>query len=514
MGYGNIIIGGAACFLAMGKLSALEFVGEARLPTGSAEILAYEPATKLIYSTRGSSMAKGLVVISLAEPHKPQVVGEIDLRKIHDRGVDSVSSVAADPLGRGIIAASIIPNHPTEFTGRVALIDARSREIVHVVDVGWHPDCLSFSDDGRYLLVACEGEYAKGKTNRPGSLGVADFSKVKSAADLGSVFFKDHPLGPKQAVKGVRFPYETDPSQRHLDFEPEYVTSDGKNAYVSLQENNALGVFDLAGGYWKKIIPFGAWPVRADVSDRDGPWGRRSIKVTDQVLGMPMPDTIDMLKVGGRTLVFTANEGDGDNIARVKHLGKSSPSLCPEYRAELKAIYGIDPQQDAGLGRLQVSQVDGLNERGQIEKLHMMGTRSFSIWDPASGKRVYDSGSFFEDHAAQHDRESFNHNRGSLAQWDRRSDNRGPETEAICAAMVRGVPMVFVANERQNGLYAFNISNPSSPKLRGYYSGGRHRHIYPECILFLPKDATPLGREAIVTAWEASSSITIHIPIP
>jgi len=292
--------------------------------------------------------------------------------------------------------------------------------------------------------------------------------------------------------------------------EPEYVTSDGRFAYVSLQENNALGVFDLQKRYWKKIIPLGAWPVRMDASDRDGPWGRRQIKVTDEVVAMPMPDTIAEFHAGGRTLVLTANEGEGDQIARVKHLGTSSPALDPQYRASLKATYGMDPQQDAALGRLQVSVIDGVNERGQIDKLHALGTRSFSIWDPSTGKRLHDSGSFFEDHAAQGDRRFFNHNRGDLKRWDTRSDNRGPETEAVAAGIVRGVPMAFVANERQNGLYAFNIANPAAPRLTGDYNGAHHRHSNPECILFLPKSATSLQCDAIVTGWEATSSITIH----
>jgi DNA-binding beta-propeller fold protein YncE len=493
-----------------GSASALDFVSEFRMPGGSAEILTHDPATGLVFSTRDTSMFKGVIAIGLEDPYHPKIAGQTDLRKSHPKGVASISSIAACPLGRGILAVSLVPKHPTEFRGAVALIDTRTRQVVHVAEVGWHPDCVNFSKDGRYLLVANEGEYTKHKTNTPGSLGVADFSSIKNVADLTRVNFSDYPLGPRQMVAGVRAPYESDPSRKHLDMEPEYVTSDGKLAYLSLQENNALAIFDLKGRYWKKIMPFGAWPVRMDASDRDGPWGRRQIKVTDEIVAMPMPDTIATITAGGRTVVLTANEGEGDNISRVKHLGTSSPALCPDYRASLKAIYGIDPQQDAALGRLQVSVVDGLNADGRIEKLHACGTRSFSIWDPASGRRLYDSGSFFEDHAAQSDRKSFNHNRGDLSRWDTRSDNRGPETEAVAAGMVRGVPMAFVANERQNGLYAFSISNPASPKLKGYYSGGRNRHSNPECILFLPKNATPLGSDIIVTAWEATSSITIH----
>lgn len=504
---------GCLCMLFSGALvMGLEKVSELRLPRGAAEILSYDPATKLVFSTRSGAGAHSVVAISVEDAYKLRVAGEVDLRKAHPRGTNSVSSVAVDPLGRGFLAVSLIPKHATVDRGVVAIVDTRTRGVVKVLDAGWHPDCVSFSKDGRFLLVANEGEYAKRKTNTPGSLGVVDLKGVRSVADVSGLKMEDYPLGPREVVKGVRIPYAKEAGQRHLDLEPEYVTSDGVYAWVSLQENNALAVFDLRSRKWSAVRPFGSWPVRMDVSDRDGPWARREVKVATMVEALPMPDTIAYLKVGGRSLIFTANEGEGDNIARVKHLGTSSPKICPDYRARLKAEFGVDPQHDSALGRLQVSVVDGLNERGEIEKFHAVGTRSFSIWDGMSGKRVWDSGSFFEDHAAGNDRGSFNQNRGSAREWDRRSDNRGPETEAIAAGVVRGVPMVFVGNERQNGLYAFSVSNPAKPVLKGYYNGSYDRHSNPECVLVLPKEATPLGREMIMTAWEATSSITLHVP--
>jgi hypothetical protein len=494
--------------------AALEFVSEARLPRGSAEILTYDPATKLIFSTRGSIGFSGAIALSLADPYKPRITGQVDLRRTHPHGVKSIASVAVDPLGRGILVAAILPKDPTVHRGNISFICTRTLTVLHTLETGWHPDCVNFSKDGRFLLIACEGEYAKRKTNNPGSLGVVDLKGIRTAAEVTRLKMEDYPLGPRQLGPGIRIPYETDPARKHLDFEPEYVTSDGTYAWVSLQENNALGVFDLRSRKWSAVRSFGAWPLRMDASDRDGPWGRREIKVSDQVHALPMPDTIAHLKVGGRTLIFTANEGDGDNISRVKHLGNGSPPLCPAYRARLKEIYGIDPQNDSALGRLQVSAVDGVNARGHIEKLHALGTRSFSIWDASNGRRVHDSGSFFEDHAAASDPKSFNHNSGRLSEWDRRSDNRGPETEALTVGFTRGKAMLFIANERQNGLYAFDVSHPEKPRLTGYYNGSQHRHNSPECILLLPKDATPLGRELIITGWEASYSITIHIPKP
>lgn len=491
--------------------AGLEPLSELRLPKGAGEILSRDPATGDLFGTHG---AKGLIRISLADPYKPKVTETLDLRGIHPGGLMAISSVAADPLGRGFLAAALIPKDPIRDRGLLVLIDSGSGKVLHRMETGYHPDCVNFSKDGKWLLIANEGEFRKFRPQTPGSLGVCNLSALKDLSGVSRLALVDHPLGPREVVAGVRTPHETDPSRRHLDLEPEYVTSDGKHAYVSLQENNAIAVFDLTRGKWSRIIPLGSWPVRMDVSDRDGPWGRRAVKVTTEVEAMPMPDTISSIEIGGRLLLASANEGEGEEVARVKHLGTDGPPLSPVLRAELKQQFGIDPQQDAALGRLQVSKIDGLDDNGHIAKLHAAGTRSFSLWDAATGKRVYDSGSFFEDFASQNDPASFNTNSGKFKEWDRRSDNRGPETEAIATAKVRGVPMVLVANERQNGLFAFNISNPSKPKLAGYFNGASGRHFAPECVLVLPKDATRLGREVVVTAWEGSSSITFHIVTP
>lgn len=489
----------------------LQLVSELRLPRGAGEILSYDPSTRSLFGTDG---AIGIVRISIDDPHRPRVVGRIDLRKVHPAGIGAVSSVAADPQGRGLVAVALIPKNPIRDKGMIAVVDSHSGNVIHRMESGYHPDCVNFSKDGRWLLVANEGEYKRFRPQTPGSLGVADLSKLKDRSQIGAIHLEDHPLGPRQVVDGVRTPHESDPARRHLDLEPEYVTSDGGNAYVSLQENNAIAVFNLASRKWTRVIPLGSWPVRMDVSDRDGPWGRRAVKIDSTVAALPMPDTISSITVNGRLLIASANEGEGEQVARVKHLGTDGPPLAPELRQELKAIYGIDPQQDAALGRLQVSKVDGVDSRGYITRLHAAGTRSFSLWDAATGKRVYDSGSFFEEFAATHDRASFNTNGAKFSEWDRRSDNRGPETEAIATGTVRGIPMLFVANERQNGLFAFNISDPSRPRHTGYYNGAVGKHSAPECVLLLPKNATPLGREIVVTAWEGSSSLTFHLVTP
>jgi DNA-binding beta-propeller fold protein YncE len=60
------------------------------------------------------------------------------------------------------------------------------------------------------------------------------------------------------------------------DLEPEYIaiSLDGKTAFVTLQENNAIAILDIASGKFTDIVPLGLKSFMGlpfDGSDRDGP---------------------------------------------------------------------------------------------------------------------------------------------------------------------------------------------------------------------------------------------------
>lgn len=112
------------------------------------------------------------------------------------------------------------------------------------------------------------------------------------------------------------------------NLEPEYATTDGTTAWVSVQEADAIAVVDLDSATVTEILSLGAKDHAVegngiDPSDRDG-----GIAIgTWPVLGLYMPDTIDSYDVDGVTYLVSANEGDarewGDYVepARVKDLG-------------------------------------------------------------------------------------------------------------------------------------------------------------------------------------------------
>lgn len=141
-----------------------------------------------------------------------------------------------------------------------------------------------FSPDGNYVLAACEGEPNDDYSVDPeGTVAIIDIS---SGVDKGTVkiagFEKWNASG---APKGARI-VKTGATAAQ-DFEPEYiaVSPDSKTAWVTLQENNALGVIDIAAGEIKNVVGLGFKDhskIPLDVSNKDD-----AIKMdTWPVLGM------------------------------------------------------------------------------------------------------------------------------------------------------------------------------------------------------------------------------------
>ncbi len=509
---------------ALGETVRLEFLARYAMKPGGAEIIEYAAKEQVLVSTRSHHRhGRGVEVIDLADPAQPELLRRIDFdasvwpEKV--RGFD-VSSVTVDPLGRGFGAAALIPEPSNRQTGRVVLFDYRSGETLAVLPTGYHPDSVLFSTEGRFLLVADEAEYQRRGPQVPGSLTVIDLTGIGQASDLGQLSTEAAQTYPFTAALGATDAMLDGIRNHHgpgtdirIALEPEYVAESEGRVYVSLQENNALAVFDLASRRWLAIHDLGTIEVEIDPSDRDGAFGSPSAQVRHPVAGLPMPDTIKAVKFQGRTLILTANEGDArsdaDDRMRLKHAGVDGPRLHPELRAELKAQLGADPLGDPYLGRLQVSKLDGLDADGRIVRPTMFGTRSFSILDGATGQRIFDSGSFFERYPMLRDPRRFNINRGTERRRDTRSDNKGPEIEALAATVYRDALWIAVGAERQNGIFLFRAEDPAHPVFEAYINLEPVGDFSPESIQLIAPEKRADGRFLMAVAYEGSHSIAI-----
>ncbi|MFN4282805.1 MAG: choice-of-anchor I family protein [Alphaproteobacteria bacterium] len=470
---------------------------------GAAEIPAYDSRSKRLFVVNG---AGGVIdVLDLRDPSKPTAIRKIELQTW---GAAANSVAVRD----GVVAAAVEAKTKTD-NGAVVFFDANGGYLKHVT-VGALPDMLAFSPDGRWLVVANEGEPNDEYTIDPeGSISVIDMRGGVAAVDQSKVRAADFkrfngqplPEGFKALKAGASVAQ---------DIEPEYVafSADSRTAYVTLQDNNGLAIVDLAKAEVARIVGLGFVDhsrVPLDASDRDGGIQMK----TWPLLGMYQPDTIAAYTAGGRTYLVTANEGDARDWK-----GWSDEKRVAELKLDPKSFpNAAELQKPENLGRLRVSGSFGVNAQGLHEKLYAFGGRSFSIWD-ADGRLVWNSDDMIERIVAQRYPDNFNASHTSNAA-DARSTAKGPEPEGLVVATLWGKPYAFVGLERMSGFMVFDISNPRAPRYIDYvnsrdFSGepknGDVGDLGPEGFAFIPASASGNGRPLLVVANEVSGTTSIY----
>ena len=430
----------------------------------------------------------------------------------------SITSVYADARGFGV--ASIVPTAKTATDfGRIAFFDLSSGSILKTLDVGYHPDSVSMTPDGTKLLVANEGEYVAAVEStfaRPGSVSVVNLSGITNAAGLSALTssnvntydFSAGNLGSGVSLQGVRdntlATNNATTSAGFASIEAEYIAPTNDKAYVTLQENNAIAVLDLASGKYEAIHKLGTITQTVDASDKDGASNGKLIAIDDTLKGLPMPDTMVLFTKNGTALLATANEGDGRGDDGDFATGSS-------LTANMTASVALTAN-NTGIGRLNLLKDQGRDADGKIADPTMLGTRSFSLWNATTGERVFDSGSAIEQFVASNDPTVFNTNDGVASKWDTRSDDKGPEPEALAFGRIDGKDYIFVGAERQNGIFQFDITDLNNVSIVGYFnaitssadSGGSF--ISPESILFLDAASNPSGKNLLVVGFEGTGT--------
>jgi hypothetical protein len=502
----------------LGSIHAqITFQSGVSLPYGG-EIISYRSSQ--LFATNSGNGFHGVQAYSLLGDGSLSSGISIDLGGVFGaNATSSITSVFADVRGFGV--ASIVPTATTATDfGKVAFFDLSSGSILKTLDVGYHPDSVTMTPDGTKLLVANEGEFvsAAGESTfaRPGSVSVVNLSAITNAASLSALTasdvntydFSPGNLGSGVSLQGVRdntlATNNATTTAGFANIEAEYIAPTNDKAFVTLQENNAIAVLDFASGKYEAIHKLGAITQTVDASDKDGPSGTKAIAIDDTLKGLPMPDTMVLFSKNGTTLLATANEGDArpddGDTAR-------GASLTGNMPAEVAAI-----ANNTGIGRLNLLTDQGRDADGKIADPTMLGTRSFSLWNATTGELVFDSGSAIEQWVAANDSAVFNTNSGNTSNWDTRSDDKGPEPEALAFGHIDGKDFIFVGAERQNGIFQFDITDLNNVSIVGYFnpvtssadSGGAF--ISPESILFLDAASNPTGKNLLVVGFEGTGS--------
>lgn len=547
------------------KLSVLGHYKTNIFAESAAEIPAYDAASKRLFVVNAQ---KGLVdVLDASKPEQPVHIAELSAR---DYLADSeVNSVAVQ---NGIVAIAVQAKNKTD-AGLVVFFNAKDLSFMSKVAVGSLPDMLTFSPNGKTVLVANEAEPNDDYSIDPeGSVSIIDIQDIKQPKASIADFRAWNSQKADLMAKGVRiFGPNATVAQ---DLEPEYITisGDSKTAWVTLQENNAIARIDIAQQKVTDIYPLGykdhgVMGNELDVSDRDS---KIDIKTWAGLVGMYQPDSIANYQVNGQTYLVTANEGDSrewlkdedayfaGNLAqgyveniRMKHLFNSKGFNAEgDYPAHLQKIAnGVkgaklnpvtfaycgatateagDCRKDGNLGRLNIAwnmgyqtNADGspkLDANGRLtyDKLYAYGARSFSIWN-TQGQLVWDSGSEFEKKISELFPNYFNTDHEAVS-LDDRSDNKGPEPEGITLGTIGAKTFAFIGLERMSGVMVYDITTPMQPKFVEYFTtrnfvetdSAKQGDLGPEGLIFIAAKDSPNGKPLLVVGNEVSGSTAIY----
>jgi 2',3'-cyclic-nucleotide 2'-phosphodiesterase/3'-nucleotidase/5'-nucleotidase len=448
---------------------------DAGFDQGAAEIVAYDAGTRRAFVINAQQAS--VDVLDVQNLNKPRLVATIDVDP-NDLGLVANSVDVAN----GLVAVALQADPKTD-PGFVAFYSTTDYSApLNVVGVGVLPDMVTFTPDGRYVLTADEGEPNDDYTIDPeGSVSVIDLGAGVANATVRTADFRAF-NGDEDALRAAGIRIYGPNASAAQDFEPEYIAISGGTAYVTLQENNALALIDIASATVEAVLPLGykdhSLPGNElDASDRDG-----AIAIVNwPVFGMYQPDSIAAYEVDGKTYLVTANEGDTrdyDTFSeedRVRDL-----DLDPGAFPDASAL-----QANSALGRLTVTNTLGDTDGdGDFDALYVPGARSFTIWDAATGAIVFDSGADFERITANLLPAYFNANNDNN-DFDNRSDNKGPEPEGLAVGQIGDRWYAFIGLERIGGVMVYDVTDPSAPTFATYLN---HRNFESDVCVFDPAD--------------------------
>ena len=519
----------------------------------ASEIVAFDSVSKQLFINNGA--LNRIDIVDIENPATPTLVRSVDMG-VYGRGVQSVT------VGTGIVAAAVdvapvvsADGRQTASNGVVVLMDTTGR-ILKTVGVGTLPDHVSFTPDKKTILVAGEGEpicslengsttalEAKDPALVSDANGTVSLIDVSNGATSATVTTLDFSAFNKTDLLAENVRVYFPGSSAAQDLEPEYITTNaaGTRAYVTLQEANAIAIVDLVN---KTILDvtslgykdWGAAGLLIDTSDRDNQALTGASMNLQSYAGVPLkgmylPDTIASMQKGGETYLLTANEGDDREwtcFAEKVRAGDASLSTNWSTGTVSSLL-----NTNAKLARLNTT--NAFPTKAAFDAVYTYGGRSFSIWN-SSGELVWDSGSQLEEIVARDYPLAFNSDssdaaasallmvQGQAARIDGRSDDKGPEPEALAVGTIGAQTFAFVGLERMGGIMVYDVSNPTAPSFVRYKNAALEGlalnpannstpgsyDVSPEGMVFVPAAASPNAKPMLIVANELSGTTTMY----
>ena len=533
---------------------AMDIVGRAFLGNQTAaEIVQYHAETNTIYATNSANNtiavidASSVSTATMADPINNTTLTQTTIALPADINGVTLGSVTSIAVSGDLMAVAVPADVKTD-NGYVLFyngLDSSAPAFLDSVEVGALPDMVTFTPDGGKVLVANEGEPSGDYTIDPeGSVTVINILASGEPEETGTTvgFTALNGTEADLMAQGMMFP---NPAGRTIngtaitstvakDLEPEYITATNDVAYVSLQENNGLAIIDLEE-LTVDVVGLGtkSWAgLNIDIQENDAV----SFGQYTGIYGVYQPDTLASFTWKGATFIVTANEGDAreyffeaaDEAACIAAGGISfdADDGCLAYTDEVK-VEDLTAAANSELAMLQATgEADNLRVTsamgdadgdGEYDAAYTYGARSFTIWDQ-NGLVVYDSGDDFERITASVHGAQFNNGDDENA-GDSRSENKGPEPEALTVGQVGDRTYAFIGTERMGGIFVYDVTNPYDVQFAEYVinrdltEGLANSDVIgdlaPESLVFVSAEDSPSGVPLLVVGNEVSGTVTV-----
>lgn len=479
--------------------------------TGGTEVHAFDPLSQRIFSTNAAEDKVDIILMS--DISKPARIGRIDLSPFGGK----VNSLAFQGT---TLAVALQSNFP-QGDGKILFFDTNGTYINQLI-VGAMPDMVTFSPSLQHILVANEGEPSDDYITDPvGSVSIIFFGSGNPAAltqaDVQTVSFARYDTLPYDSK--INIYGNNGLASFSQDVEPEYIclNPSGTKAYVSLQENNALAIIDVYTAHLDTVIGLGYkdWNTANNTLDASDQSAGIKLQNYFNLFGMYQPDAISYYSDASGSYILSANEGDSRDYSAYSEEERIN-------NVNLNPITFNNPsflQNDTVLGRLKVTtSLGNYNNQFIHDSLFSFGARSFSVWD-TDGNLVWDSGDEFERTLALLHPANFNSDNDDNSSFKNRSDDKGPEPEAICTGEVLGSNYAFIALERMGGIMIYNIDDPTNPVFDSYLldrdfsvpaSDSAAGDLGPEYLSYISAAQSPSGYPLLVVSNEVSGTLSVY----
>lgn len=423
---------------------------------GGADAVATDSATARGFVANNA--AARVDVFNLTSPLSPSLSSQINVADAA-AGLGLTAGKITDVAVRGSFLVVSVANADLQANGLVAFYDLTTLGIQGSFQVGAGPKSLLFDPTADRLFVANEGAPNSGYNIDPeGSVSVIDFRAGVADATVETIDFLDFNSDGSRAAEVPAGLILSGPGASVAqDLEPDQlaISQTGAELYVSLSENNAVAVIEIATLTVESILALGNKDFGEAVAGLDtNNNGSVEILPRPGVVGLYQPAGVAGYRFGSNDFIVTANTGAPRQYSGFNEVVPAEDLdgfNGPNIDSDNPSIFAASSRQE--IGALQVSRETGDTDGdGDIDLISAFGGRSFSIWD-AQGNLVYDSGDDFARITAAFHGADFNDR-------DQASVGLGAKAKKVSLITTGAQIYALITLENSGGIMVYNVTSP------------------------------------------------------